>query len=105
MMEKVCVLHKTIVSEVDSYDPCPGLWYTREYPEERWIEGLAIITQRYLANPWVAGMDLRSTQETENNSIYRNEIRPSHEVAATWGTDIPETDWAAAAERAGQGDI
>ena len=66
-----------------------GLWYTNEYPEEMWIQGLELLTQRYLGNPWVAGMDLR------------NEIRPEHDLGATWGTGIPETDWAAAAERAG----
>jgi len=66
-----------------------GLWYTNEYPEEMWIQGLELVTQRYLGNPWVAGMDLR------------NEIRPEHDLGATWGTGIPETDWAAAAERAG----
>ena len=54
-----------------------------------WIQGLELVTQRYLGNPWVAGMDLR------------NEIRPEHDLGATWGTEIPETDWAAAAERAG----
>ena len=57
-----------------------GLWYTNEYPEEMWIQGLELVTQRYLGNPWVAGMDLR------------NEIRPEHDLGATWGTGIPETE-------------
>ena len=72
---------------------CPsdeGLWYTDEYPEEMWIQGfttswvqapwksskgLELLTARYLDNPWVAGMDLR------------NEIRPEHDLGATYTFD------------------
>ena len=77
---------------------CPsdeGLWYTDEYPEEMWIQGsaslvlcprkspkkgLELLTERYLGNPWVAGMDLR------------NEIRPEHDLGATYDYDYNGID-------------
>jgi len=65
-----------------------GLWYTAEYPEQRWLEGWRLIAERYKDNPLVAGMDLR------------NELRPAHGVMAAWGNN-KTNDWALAAERAG----
>eukprot|EP00392_Amoebophrya_sp_AT5.2_P012703 g12810.t1 len=70
-----------------------GLWWTRSYSEEQWIEHLVNITAEFsLANPYVVGVDLR------------NEIRPAYispiadnEAAG----DSSRTDWAPAALKAG----
>ena len=71
---------------------CPqedGLWYTEKYPESDFIQGWVEITQRYLDNPWVAGLDLR-------NEIRMNE----HGQMAAWGNG-KENDWAIAATKLG----
>ena len=62
-----------------------GLWYSREYPEEKWLHDWAVMATRYRNNPWVVGADLR------------NELRNG----ATWGGADPKHDWHAAAERGG----
>ena len=31
-----------------------------QYPEEMFFEGWVQVTERYAANPWVAGLDLRN---------------------------------------------
>ncbi len=60
------------------------LWYNERYPESSWIADWKAVAERYRDDPWVIGVDLR------------NEPRGP----ATWGGP-PETDWHAAAERAG----
>lgn len=66
-----------------------GLWYTGDiqsgqYSEQRWISDWTMLAERYSDNPTVIGADLH------------NEPHGS----ATWGGG-GATDWAAAAERAG----
>lgn len=62
-----------------------GLWYSADYPEEKWLHDWTAIAARYRKNPWVVGADLR------------NELRDG----ATWGGPDPKHDWHAAAERGG----
>jgi endoglucanase len=62
-----------------------GLWYSREYPEERWLADWQVMALRYRKKVWVVGADLR------------NELRSG----ATWGGTDPQFDWRAAAERGG----
>jgi len=61
-----------------------GLWYEGQYGEADWIQAWTTLAQRYLGDDTVIGADLH------------NEPHGS----ATWG-DGSATDWAAAAERAG----
>lgn len=72
-----------------------GLWYIPgEYPESLWIETLGNVTSRYKLNKLVVAHDIRN--EPHN---YRS---PSGKMTQiTWGDGVPETDWAAAAERGG----
>jgi endoglucanase len=63
-----------------------GLWYNREYPEEKWLADWQAIVRRYRKQPWVVGADLR------------NELRSG----AAWGGLDPKLDWHAAAERGGR---
>jgi endoglucanase len=86
-----------------------GLWYTEQYPEAVWLEHWRQLTQRYLSQPNVVGMDLRNEPRGQlavdapagcfdcNN--------PTESCVCEWsrwgsnaGTD---RDWAAAAERGG----
>jgi endoglucanase len=86
-----------------------GLWYTAEYPEDVWLDHWRQLTERYLSQPAVVGMDLRNEPRGQlapnvppacvdcNN--------PSAECVCEWsrwgsstGTD---RDWASAAERGG----
>ncbi|MGE0778813.1 cellulase family glycosylhydrolase, partial [Mycolicibacterium sp.] len=60
-----------------------GLWYQGSYTEAAWIDDWKMLAQRYVDNPTVIGADL-------HNEPY----------AGTWGGG-GATDWAAAAERAG----
>ncbi|MGB0679991.1 MAG: glycoside hydrolase family 5 protein [Polyangiales bacterium] len=62
-----------------------GLWYNLDYPEERWIADWEMLAERYGAGNTVIGVELHHAPG--NN--------------ATWGDDDPDTDWKAAAERAG----
>ncbi|HEY8381835.1 MAG TPA: cellulase family glycosylhydrolase [Microvirga sp.] len=61
-----------------------GLWYNYAYSEQRWIADWTALAARYKGNHTVIGADL-------HNEPHKN---------ATWGGGGP-TDWAAAAERAG----
>ena len=74
---------------LDRHQPTPssytGLWYTREVPEERWIEDWRMLAARYAGNDTVIGVDLSNEPRGE----------------ATWGSGDPTTDWRLAAERAG----
>ncbi|MDG4666483.1 Calx-beta domain-containing protein [Mycobacterium sp. 236(2023)] len=60
-----------------------GLWYEGSYTEAAWIADWKMLAQRYVNNPTVIGADLHN--EPHNG---------------TWGGG-GATDWAAAAERAG----
>lgn len=62
-----------------------GLWYTADYPEEKWLADWRGIVNRYKKQPWVVAADLR------------NELR----AGAAWGGNDPKLDWHAAAERGG----
>jgi endoglucanase len=66
-----------------------GMWFTDQFPESVWLANWRALTQRYLGNTTVIGMDLRN--EPHNS--------------ACWGGDPAgcpaNLDWAAAAERAG----
>jgi aryl-phospho-beta-D-glucosidase BglC (GH1 family) len=60
-----------------------GLWYDAQHSEAQWIADWQMLATRYASNPSVIGADL-------HNEPYNG----------TWGGGGP-TDWAAAAERAG----
>jgi endoglucanase len=62
-----------------------GLWYSPEYPEERWLADWQAMVRRYQKQVWVVGADLR------------NELRSG----ATWGGTDPGFDWRGAAQRGG----
>ncbi len=62
-----------------------GLWYTAEYPEERFLADWRMLAARYRGNPTVIGADLHNEPHGP----------------ATWGTGDTATDWRLAAERAG----
>ena len=61
------------------------LWYTDQYPEERWISDWVALAERYRDNPVVIAFDLHNEPHG----------------AATWGDAVEATDWRAAATRAG----
>ncbi len=60
-----------------------GLWYDNAHPESQWISDWQALAQRYANDPTVIGADLHNEPH-----------------AGTWGGG-GATDWAAAAERAG----
>lgn len=60
-----------------------GLWYEGAYTEAAWIDDWKMLARRYATNPTVIGADLHNEPH-----------------AGTWGGG-GATDWAAAAERAG----
>src|SRR5579883_55186 len=62
-----------------------ALWYTRRYPQARWIADLVRLARRYRGQPAVLGVDLHNEPHGP----------------ATWGDGNPATDWRLAAERAG----
>lgn len=62
-----------------------ALWYTPDYPEQRWIDDWKALAKRYLADHTVIGFDL-------HNEPYN---------PATWGDGDQAHDWRLAAERAG----
>jgi endoglucanase len=70
-----------------------GLWYSKSYSEDQWIEVLKHVAIRYRNNDRVVGIELR------------NEIRPivvnQRIINPTWGDQNPKTDWRLAATRAG----
>src|SRR5262249_24778643 len=66
-----------------------GLWYTPAYPESAWINDWVSLTQRYLNNAIVIGMDLR------------NEPHNATSGGACWGCGSQTNDWRLAAQRAG----
>jgi endoglucanase len=62
-----------------------GLWYTSAYPETAWINDWTALTQRYLNNSTVVGMDLRNEPH----------------ASVCWGCGSSTSDWRLAAQRAG----
>jgi endoglucanase len=74
---------------LDRHRPDAGgqseLWYTVQYPEQRWIDDWVMLAKRYRDNPAVIGFDLH------------NEPHGS----ATWGDGNLATDWRLAAQRCG----
>jgi endoglucanase len=70
---------------VPSPNSRPGLWYSREVPEERWISDWRMLAARYRGNDTVIGVDLSNEPQG----------------AATWGSGDTSTDWRLASERAG----
>jgi endoglucanase len=67
------------------FDAQSELWYTDDYPEERWIADWVMLAERYRDDPTVIGADLHN--EPHGPSC--------------WGCGEPGRDWPAAAERAG----
>ena len=65
------------------------LWYTSQYPESAWIHDWVSLTQRYLNNSTVIGMDLR------------NEPHNDQSGGSCWGCGLNSYDWRLAAERGG----
>jgi endoglucanase len=61
------------------------LWYTAQYPEERWISDWQALATRYAAEPAVIGFDLHNEPHGQ----------------ACWGCGTAAVDWQAAATRAG----
>jgi hypothetical protein len=87
--------HSTHAMWCCNYDD-DGLWWTADSSEEDWIADWELVVSRYAANPRVVGADLR------------NEIRIARPIGfgilprvPTWGGGS-DTDWAAAATRAGK---
>ena len=68
-----------------------GLWYNKNYSEDKFFDALIDLTKRYKDNPMVIGNDLR------------NEIRTDTEedLIPTWGDNNVKTDWRLAAIKAG----
>lgn len=74
-----------------------GLWYTREYPEDIWLQVWETLVRRYQGNATVIGCDLRnepSSPPMDPNAWPQN-------GGSVWGYGGAGRDWAAAAERAG----
>ena len=63
-----------------------NLWYEGSYSEEKWIEDLKFVANRYKGLPKFMGIDLKN--EPHGN--------------ASWGKGDRSTDWNTAAERAGK---
>jgi endoglucanase len=61
------------------------LWYTSTVSEQRWIDDMVMLANRYKGDPTVIGIDLHNEPHGP----------------ATWGDGNPATDWRAAAERGG----
>ncbi|WP_105181690.1 glycoside hydrolase family 5 protein [Pseudoalteromonas sp. T1lg21] len=72
-------------------DQGDGLWYSKEYPQNIFFEHWVKLVNRYKEVPNVVAAELR------------NEIRPDPtiDLTPTWGTGEVETDWKAAATKAG----
>jgi endoglucanase len=76
-------------SEAGDSAEASGLWYTTAYPETAWINDWVLLTNRYLNNTTVIGMDLR------------NEPHNATSGGSCWGCGTTTNDWRLAAERAG----
>ncbi len=76
-------------SEAGNSAEASGLWYTSAFPESAWINDWVALTNRYLNNTTVIGMDLRNEPHNATSS------------GACWGCGTTTNDWRLAAERAG----
>ena len=61
------------------------LWYTGTVSEQRWIDDMVVLADRYKGDPTVIGIDLHNEPH----------------ASATWGDGSLATDWRLAAERGG----
>jgi endoglucanase len=88
-----------------------GLWYTADYPQAAFIADWQLMTQRYLSQPAVVGMDLRNelryqfvpgVPATCTDCNTPDAVNCTCE-RATWGDMSMTTyqDWTAPAEQAG----
>lgn len=75
-------------SEAGNSAEANGLWFTSAFPESAWINDWVTLSNRYLNNTTVIGMDLR------------NEPHNSTSGGACWGCGTAN-DWRLAAQRAG----
>ena len=76
-------------SEAGNSAEANGLWYTTQYPETAWIRDWVSLTNRYLNNSTVVGVDLR------------NEPHNDQSGGSCWGCGLQSYDWRLAAERGG----
>ena len=80
-----------------------GLWYTPLYPESAWIHDWQTLTQRYVGNSSVIGVDLRNEPHTGPPGPWT--LKAYLHQGSTWGpyngVDDPASDWRLAAERGG----
>lgn len=76
-------------SEAGNGAQASGLWYTDAYPEVTWIKDWVALTQRYLGNTTVIGMDLRNEPHNANSG------------GACWSCGTAANDWHLAAVKAG----
>ena len=87
-------------SEAGNSAEANGLWYTTQFPETSWLNDWAALTQRYLHNHAVIGMDLRNEPHFayNNGACWTGDTFPS-----TAGCPLSDAihNWPAAAERAG----
>jgi endoglucanase len=74
-----------------------GLWYTSEYTESVWVESWLTMIDRYRNADAVVGCDLRN----EPGSPPQDANAEPRLGGAEWGAGTDGSDWAAAAERAG----
>jgi aryl-phospho-beta-D-glucosidase BglC (GH1 family) len=68
----------------DNAEDIGPLWYSDAYPQDRIVEAWVAIAKRYVNRPNVFAMDIKNEPH-----------------AATWGTNDPNTDFAAFCERVG----
>lgn len=62
-----------------------GLWWTKEYSEDQWLQSLSNITNAFKSDPYVVAVDLR------------NELRKMDKYTPSWGSNDNLTDWHRAA--------
>ncbi len=86
-----------------------GLWHTAQYPEASFLADWNAIVRRYRTQPAVIGVDLRNELRPElpdDAGSWCTDCDVPAEAGCgcwqpSWGDGNPVTDWAAAAERAG----
>jgi len=76
-------------SEAGASAEANGLWYTSAFSDTAWINDWVALTNRYLNNTTVIGMDLHNEPHNATNG------------GACWGCGTPANDWRLAAQRAG----
>jgi endoglucanase len=82
-----------------------GLWHTPEYPETSWIADWENLARRYRSQRLVVGADVRDAPRSQLAANAPATCTDCSDTCpcdvATWGGADPATDWASAAERAG----